>query len=94
MKSRKRKKRPSIENKRLIGLRERFQLSQADLGKAVDLHQSMISYIEAGKRDPQSFDKIAIVRFFNEKLAEVGEPLISVEWLFYEQINDMQSLSA
>jgi putative transcriptional regulator len=73
-----------MKNKRLIELREKLGLTQEELGQKVGLTQSMIAHIEAGRREPRSKYKIRLAKFFN----------VSVEWLFYEQYNDHQSLKS
>jgi putative transcriptional regulator len=80
-----------VENIRMSSLREKFSLTQEQLANEVGVTQSMISHIEAGKRDTGKEIEISIVSFFNKKLQEVGEAKISVEWLFYEQIYDLES---
>lgn len=68
-------------NKRLIDLREKKGLTQEQLAVLVDLSQSMIAKIESGDRDPSTAVKIRLAKFFN----------VGIEWLFYGQINDLES---
>lgn len=91
MKTKIKKSRVRIRNQRMSQLRERFNLTQEQLGKEVGLTQSMISHIEAGRKDVGKEYKILIASFFNRKLRQVGEN-ITVDWLFYEQVNDLKSL--
>ncbi len=51
----------------------------------------MISHIEAVRKDAGKEYKILLTSFFNRKLRQVGES-ITVDWLFYEQVNDLKSL--
>ena len=67
-----------IKNERLIELRNKQQLSQQDVATAVRTSQSMIARIEAGERCPRTPLKIRLAKFFN----------VTVEWLFYEQVDD------
>ena len=46
-------------------LREDRELNQTELGKAVQMTQRKISYIECGKYEPSMDDMIAFCRFFN-----------------------------
>jgi putative transcriptional regulator len=85
-------KRSIVKNERLINLRDKFHLTQEQVGQAVELTQSMISHIEAGRKDPGSFYKKALENFYNEMLNEIGEQSVTIDWLFYEQINDLKSL--
>lgn len=71
-----------LRNERLVTLRDSRNLTQEELGERVDLTQSMIARIESGKRDPRKEHKIKLAKFFG----------VTVEWLFYEQINDQKSL--
>lgn len=71
-----------MRNARLIELRSKENLTQGELADKVGLTQSMIARIEAGKREPGKPFKIALAIFFG----------VSVEWLFYEQIDDQKSL--
>lgn len=70
-----------MKNERMIQLRETSELTQEEVGIKVGLTQSMIAHIEAGRREPRKVYKIRLANLFN----------VSVEWLFYEQINDLQS---
>lgn len=70
-----------MKNERLIMLREKAELTQEQLGEQVGLSQSMIALIEAGRREPRKKYKIKIAKFFN----------VTVEWLFYEQNDDLKS---
>lgn len=70
-----------MKNERLIELRKTAGLTQEDLAKEIGLTQSMIAHIEAGRKEPSKKYKIRLAKFFN----------VSVEWLFYEQINDIKS---
>lgn len=78
---RQRKRGQLIKNQRLIELRKKHDLTQAQLGREVDASQSMIARIERGDREPCKETKISLAGFFG----------VSVEWLFYEQIHDQQS---
>lgn len=71
-----------MKNKRMIGLRKSKNLTQGEVGMSTGCSQSMVALIEAGKRDPKKDIK--------RKLAELYG--VTVEWLFYEQINDQESL--
>lgn len=68
-------------NERIIKLRKDRNLTQQEVADQVGLTQSMISHIEAGRKDPGKINKIILAKFFN----------VSVEWLFYEQVNDLES---
>lgn len=76
------KENKSIKNERLAKLRENKGLTQQQLGKAVGLSQSMIAYIEAGRKDPGKIYKIRLAKFFG----------VSVDWLFYELYDDLKLL--
>lgn len=69
------------KNMRLIELREAANLTQEQLAEAIGVSQSMIARIEAGSREPKRAIKIALAKFFK----------VSVELLFYEQVNDQGS---
>ena len=45
-------------------LRETMELNQTELGKAVNMTQRKISYIECGKYEPNIDDIIALCRYF------------------------------
>ena len=45
-------------------LRERAELNQTELGKAVNMTQRKISYIECGKYEPGIDDIVAFCHFF------------------------------
>ena len=49
---------------RIRNLREDADLNQTQLGKAVNMTQRKISYIECGKNEPSIDDIIAFCRFF------------------------------
>lgn len=49
---------------RIRNLREDADLNQTQLGKAVNMTQRKISYIECGKNEPSMDDIIAFCRFF------------------------------
>lgn len=70
-----------MKNQRLIELRKTTGLTQEDLAKEIGLTQSMIAHIEAGRKEPSKKYKIRLAKFFN----------VSVDWLFYEQIDDYKS---
>ena len=72
-----------MKNVRLINLRKKRDLTQEELANIVNTSQSNIARIEAGERDPRKNLKIKIAKLFD----------VSVEWLFYEQIDDLKSLS-
>lgn len=46
-------------------LREQAELNQTELGKAVNMTQRKISYIEHNKYEPGMDDLVALCRFFN-----------------------------
>lgn len=46
-------------------LREDADLNQSQLGKALNMTQRKISYIECGKYEPSIDDIIALCKFFN-----------------------------
>lgn len=72
-----------MKNKHLIGLRESHGLTQEQLAKEIGVSQSMIARIEAGEREPRKSIKIKMARYFE----------VTVEWLFYEQIDYQGSCS-
>ena len=76
-----------MENARLKELREKYNITQEKLAEEVGVSQSMISHIEAGRKEPRKMTKFRIVNFFNEHY----KANITVEWLFYEQIDDLKS---
>ena len=49
---------------RIRNLREDADLNQTQLGKAVNMTQRKISYIECGKNEPSIDDIIAFCRYF------------------------------
>ena len=49
---------------RIRNLREDADLNQTQLGKAVNMTQRKISYIECGKNEPSIDDIIAFCQFF------------------------------
>ncbi|MFB9326969.1 helix-turn-helix transcriptional regulator [Paenibacillus aurantiacus] len=71
-----------MKNVRIIALREARGLTQGKLAKEVGMTQSMISHVEAGRKEPSKKYKINLARFFD----------VTVEWLFYEEIDDLKSL--
>lgn len=71
-----------MRNERMIEMREEKKLTQEEVAIQVDLSQSMIARIESGERDPGKEHKIKLAKLYG----------VSVEWLFYEQINDQKSL--
>ena len=50
---------------KIRNLREDKDLNQAQLGKAVNMTQRKISYIECGRFEPSLEDIVALCRFFN-----------------------------
>lgn len=52
--------------KRIKELRLEKELSQAQLGKAINLSQDMVSLWELGKCLPSTEDIIRLAKFFNE----------------------------
>jgi len=46
-------------------LREEKELNQTELGKAVNMTQRKVSYLENGKYEPSMEDLKALCRFFN-----------------------------
>lgn len=49
---------------KIKNLREDADLSQTELGKAVNMTQRKISYIERGQCEPSMEDIVALARFF------------------------------
>ena len=49
---------------KIKSLREDADLNQTELGKAINMTQRKISYIECGKYEPSSGDIIALCNFF------------------------------
>lgn len=76
-----------MKNERLKELRDKYELTQEELAKEVGISQSMISHIEAGRKEPRKLTKFKIVHYFNER----HNANITVDWLFYEQIDDLKS---
>ena len=76
-----------LKNKRLASMRKEYKVSQNTLAQAVGLTQSMISHVEAGRKDVSKIYKIKIARYFNE----LHNTNVSVDWLFYEQVNDLEA---
>lgn len=70
-----------MKNLRLIELRDKAGLTQEQLAKAINVSQSMIARVEAGSREPRRAIKLRLARFFGT----------TVEWLFYEQLDDPRS---
>lgn len=50
---------------KIRNLREDMDLTQTDLGKALNMTQRKISYIEHGTYEPSIDDLIALCQFFN-----------------------------
>jgi len=71
-----------MKNVRLINLRKKHDLTQEELANIVNTSQSNIARIEAGERDPRKKLKMRIARLFD----------VSVDWLFYEEVDDLWSL--
>lgn len=71
-----------MKNIRMIVMREKLELTQCQLAEKVGLTQSMIAHIEAGRREPSKKYKIKLANMFS----------VSVDWLFYDQFNDLKSL--
>ena len=71
-----------MKNVRLINLRKKHDLTQEELANIVNTSQSNIARIEAGERDPRKKLKMRIARLFD----------VSVDWLFYEEVDDQWSL--
>lgn len=69
------------KNYRLIQLRKEWGLTQEALGKEIGLSQSMIAHLEAGSKDTSRKYKLRLAHFFQ----------VSVEGLFYEQVEHDQS---
>lgn len=67
-----------MKNNRFVFLREQNDMTQEELANKVGISQSMVALIEAGRREPRRILKIKIAKLFN----------VTVEWLFYEEIND------
>ena len=70
------------KNERLIQLRQAAGWTQQQLAEKVGLSQSMIAFIEAGKKDPSRKYRMLLARIFG----------VSVEWLFYERICDFEQV--
>lgn len=70
-----------MRNQRLIELREKAGLTQEQLAEKINVSQSMIARVESGDREPRKTIKQKLARFFGT----------TVEWLFYEQIDDRRS---
>lgn len=49
---------------RVRNLREDLDMNQTQLGKALNMTQRRVSYIECGKYEPSIEDIVAICRFF------------------------------
>ncbi len=71
-----------MKNERVIKMRKKMNLSQEELAAMTDCSQSMIALIESGKREPKKRIKMMLAEVFK----------VPVEWLFYEKINDQESL--
>jgi putative transcriptional regulator len=67
-----------MKNIRFHLLREELAMTQEELANQIGISQSMVALIESGRRDPRRQLKIKIAKYFN----------VTVEWLFYEEIND------
>ena len=50
---------------KIRNLREDLDINQTELGKAVNMTQRKISYIECGKYEPSIEDIVALCNFFN-----------------------------
>lgn len=50
---------------KIRNLREDADLNQTELGKAINMTQRKISYIECGKYEPSMEDIVTLCRFFN-----------------------------
>ncbi|MCL6446827.1 MAG: helix-turn-helix domain-containing protein [Armatimonadetes bacterium] len=72
-----------VKNERLVNLRLKAGLTQGQLAEVIGTSQSMIARIESGEREPRKTIKLRLAKFFN----------VSVEWLFYEQLDDYKSCS-
>lgn len=70
------------KNKRLIHLRQVEGWTQKELGEKVGLSQSMIAHIEAGTKEPSRKYRLQLAKLFS----------VSVEWLFYEEVEDLVSV--
>lgn len=70
-----------MKNQRLIDLRKNSGLTQGQLGEIIDVSQGMIARIEAGNREPRKPIKIKLAKHFK----------VTVEWLFYEQVDYQRS---
>lgn len=66
------------KNYRFVGMRQELGFTQESLGEQVELSQSMIAHIEAGTKEPRKKYKMRLAKLFG----------VSVEWLFYEQVED------
>jgi putative transcriptional regulator len=64
-------------NKRMIDSRKKAGLTQKQLAERVGLSQGMICRVEQGLKEPSKKYRMKLAK-------ELG---VSVEWLFYEQIN-------
>ena len=50
---------------KIRNLREDLDINQTELGKAVNMTQRKISYIECGKYEPSIEDIVALCKYFN-----------------------------
>ncbi len=64
-----------MENKRLVKMRERRNLTQIQLAQEVGISQSMISLGERGEREFDDITKAKLASFFG----------VTVQWLFFDQ---------
>lgn len=71
-----------MKNDRMIAKRKEKKMTQGDVAESVGCSQSMVALIEGRKRDPHREIKIKLAEFYG----------VTVEWLFYEKINDQESL--
>lgn len=64
-----------MKNERLVQLREKKGMTQAELANNIGISQSMISLAERGEREFDDVTKTQIAFFFGT----------TVQWLFFDQ---------
>ncbi len=52
----------------LLGIRKSLKISRRELGKAVQLSEREIAYLEAGKRKPSVITALRLERYFGKPL--------------------------
>lgn len=68
-------------NLRLVEMRKKAGLTQSQVARLAGVTQSMIARLEAGQRDARKITKIRLAKLFG----------VTVEWLFYEQYEDIET---